>query len=404
MMTPIYFSGIHSGLSFVATRQIGDGGMANVYRAANPLGEPVAIKVLKNPSREMMDRFEREWTIAETLTHPNIIRTYSHDIDRNTGCPFIVMELLEGRTLYDFLSNQPGHRLSVKKAAEICLQVCGALLYIHSQQVFHRDLHFENVFLCKEEIDVGVPRVKVMDFGLARNPEAEYRGLGRHQKLTLPHVALGTPAFVAPEQGAGKPGYASDTYALGILLYYALEGRFPFPSHLSDPIEIIGWHIQGVPEEMTACTSLPMQQFIMKMLSKKPSERPSVASVSEELLRIIRPPELRSQSANMSPTIQMPIFVMSTVEDIPTQRMPTPEPSIPVMEPDQPTVKVVTPESSAVPQATQDVSQKVYIPRDLFYPDWPPRQNRSVSGEIGSSNRRKAPRTVLEMIRSLFKK
>src|SRR5262249_12330992 len=145
------------------------------------------------------------------------------------------------------------------------------LLYAHSRDtpLMHRDIKPANIFLSQDSQRPSEPVVKVMDFGLARDPNADSSGKGAKQKLTEAGMALGTFQFIAPEQCQGKPGLASDVYAFGVMLYLMAEGRFPFPEHLSDPLELIDWHKRGVPQEMTAGVPPVLKRLIFRMMAKR---------------------------------------------------------------------------------------------------------------------------------------
>jgi len=260
------------------TSRIAEGGMGAVYRAVDKDGRPVAVKLLSDRSKTMIDRFMREIAAVEDLNHPNIVQTLGHGEDREYG-PFIVMELLTGRTLEEVLGSRRYGRLSAEESSAIASQICGALIYAHSRELVHRDIKPENIFVCNEDPLL----IKVMDFGIARAPDADEKGTGPKKKLTEAGIALGTLQYIAPEQCRGKPGLASDVYALGIMLYLMIEGRFPFLDHLNKPEDLVAWHLHGIPREMTECRSPILKGLVLSMLAKKPIERPKLNEIQNRL-------------------------------------------------------------------------------------------------------------------------
>src|SRR5437870_7129977 len=182
---------------------VGRGGMGEVYRADDlKLGQPVALKFL--PERlahdpDRLARFHAEVRIARQISHPNVCRVY--DIDEADGQPFLTMEYIDGQDLAGLL-RQVG-RLPEEKGIEIARQLCLGLAAAHDQGVLHRDLKPANVLLD------GRGQVRVTDFGLA--------GLVEHASEA--DLRAGTPAYMAPEQLAGKEvSVRSDLFALGLLL------------------------------------------------------------------------------------------------------------------------------------------------------------------------------------------
>lgn len=260
--------------------------MGAVYRGHRLAADhpPVAIKLLIDRSEKMAARFEREIAVAEGLDHPHIVRTLDHGCDVRFG-PFIVMELLTGRTLDEVLGGRPYGRLAAEETAAIVSQICGALVYAQSRALVHRDIKPENIFIRGED-----PwRLKVMDFGIARAFDADEKGIGPRKKLTEAGIAVGTFRYIAPEQCLGRPGLASDVYALGVMTYLMIEGRYPFPDHLSEPEDFVAWHFHGIPRPMTECRSPVLQDLVLKMLAKKPKERPRPDEIRKHVNDILNP-------------------------------------------------------------------------------------------------------------------
>jgi eukaryotic-like serine/threonine-protein kinase len=210
---------------------LGAGGMGEVYRARDTrLERNVAIKVITSgyvgdPVR--VRRFEQEARAAGALNHPNVVTVF--DIGEHEGLPFVVMELLEGKTLRDWLGQAP---LPTRKAIAFATQVSRGLAAAHEKGIVHRDLKPENLFITADG------RVKILDFGLAKlmktdvaPPPGERQGEETlSASLTESGVVLGTAGYMAPEQIRGDPAdRRSDLFALGAIVYEMLSGASPFP-------------------------------------------------------------------------------------------------------------------------------------------------------------------------------
>ena len=205
-------------------RQIGQGGMGEVYRAHDPrLRRDVAIKVLPETfasDPERLRRFEQEARAASALNHPNILTV--HDVGVQGATHYLVTELLDGKTLRDALRDGP---LSIPQALDFGVQIARGLAAAHEQRIVHRDLKPENLFVTTDG------RIKILDFGLARlAPPRESESAETETKgLTRSGVLLGTVGYMAPEQVRGEEADArSDIFAFGCVLYEMLTGRRPF--------------------------------------------------------------------------------------------------------------------------------------------------------------------------------
>jgi serine/threonine protein kinase len=194
--------------------QLGKGGMGVVYRARDTkLDRPVAVKLLLvnlQDDGETRERFLREARAAGELNHRNIIKVY--DFGEEGGRAFMVMELLEGASLNEFLKEHPD--LSLDRKLQIMIGVCEGLAFSHTRSIVHRDLKPANLFITKDR------QVKVLDFGLARVASS---------KLTRTGLVFGTPDYMSPEQVRGKVvDERSDIFSLGAVFYQVLSGRKPF--------------------------------------------------------------------------------------------------------------------------------------------------------------------------------
>ena len=249
---------------------LGKGGMGEVYRADDlRLGQSVALKFLPeklSQEKSMLERFHREVRVARQISHPNVCRV--HDIAETKGQSFLSMEYIDGEDLATLLRRIG--RLPSDKAVEIASQLCGGLAAAHQEGVLHRDLKPANVM-----ID-GRGRAKITDFGLAGLAE-EFEGA---------EVRAGTPAYMAPEQLAGKEvSVKSDIYSLGLVLYELFTGKRVFKA--ATPDELMKLHesssLPSISEHVKEVDPL-VERVILRCLERDPQSRPnSVAQVAAAL-------------------------------------------------------------------------------------------------------------------------
>jgi serine/threonine protein kinase len=219
---------------FRIIRQVGRGGMGEVYEAEDLQLGTVALKTIRGgiaSSSDAFERFRQEVQLARRVSGPQVCRIHELYLLPASGghkaTAFLTMEYLDGITLYEKV-----HRdgpLPWKEALNITLEICEGLRLIHEKDVIHRDLKTGNIMLCKQ---AGVMRVVLMDFGLARDFAAdavEKCTSSQRPGKTLPQVIMGTPEYMAPEQFEAKPvSPATDIYALGIVLYELVTGLRPY--------------------------------------------------------------------------------------------------------------------------------------------------------------------------------
>jgi serine/threonine-protein kinase len=248
--------------------QLGRGGMGVVYRAVDTrLGRPVAIKV---SGERYSDHFEREARAVAALNHPNICTLY------DVGPDYLVMEFIEGETLRDRLRKGP---IPVPEALEYAAQIADALADAHAHGVIHRDLKPANIMLTKNG-------AKVLDFGIARRIALS----DRDATETIAGV-MGTPAYMSPEQAAGKQaGPEADLFSLGLILYEMITARLPVPGASLGATLDSGAQI-AIPALKRTGASVPagVDPLIHKLLERNPECRPRTAlEVKQQLLDLNR--------------------------------------------------------------------------------------------------------------------
>jgi len=251
------------GERYVIDRQIGEGGMATVYRAKDIKHErTVAIKVLRQELSVSLgaDRFLREIRVAANLQHPNILGLY--DSGEAEGLLFYVMPFVEGESLRDRLNRE--QQLPIQDALQIVREAAEALQYAHERGIVHRDIKPENILLLGGH-------ALVADFGIARAVSS-----ASEEKLTQTGMAIGTPHYMSPEQSLGSDHVdaRSDVYSLGCVLYEVLIGQPPFTGPNS--MAIMARHsMEVVPSLQVVRQSVPdeVEDVVMQALEKTPADR-----------------------------------------------------------------------------------------------------------------------------------
>jgi serine/threonine-protein kinase len=255
--------------------EIGRGGMAVVYRAQDlELSEQVALKVFRPTAYDEggIARFRQELKLSRRLSHVNITRFY--DLGVHAGHRYISMELLVGHSLEELA----GAPWMLRRGLDTLIQVCEGLEAAHAQGVIHRDIKPANLFLTREGI------AKIMDFGIARERKAT--------GLTQVGMIVGTPEYLSPEQIGGEPATeASDLYALGVVAYEMFTGRKPFVHDQLLPL--LQMHVTTAPappSQYRPGLDPGLEAVILKLLSKRPSERYASARALADALRALRDP------------------------------------------------------------------------------------------------------------------
>ncbi len=258
--------------------RLGGGGMGTVYRATHLLiDRPVALKVLSQRfvgDQTAQQRFRREARAAGRMQHPNAV-TVTDFGATDDGYLYIVMELLEGRTLRDLLAHEGP--LDPARAVSIMLQVCAAVGAAHDAGLIHRDLKPANIFI---EQRPNLPAiVKVLDFGVAKFAVEEHDD--DYKTLTQVGAIIGTPRYMSPEQcsGAAPLTPASDVYSLGIILYEMLTGAVPFSA--DTPLAVALKQVSETPRplhEIVLTIPADLEKVVLNALTKNPQERPQNAN------------------------------------------------------------------------------------------------------------------------------
>jgi serine/threonine-protein kinase len=264
-------------------RLIGEGGMGAVWAATNELTHRnFALKLIageKVPSKEARERLLREARVCGGLKHRNVVDLYDVGLTEE-GSPFLVMELLRGESLAQSLER--GGRLRPETAAGITMAIARGLRAAHRAGIVHRDLKPANVFL-HEEPEVGTV-VKILDFGVSRVIS------GDEIRRTSPGVAIGSPAYMSPEQATGAEAldHRADLWALGVVLFEMLSGVLPFegPTEYSVMTEIVHGRIPSVAEFVTGVDPR-LVSIVERCLQRSVSDRVESADEIIAALEVI---------------------------------------------------------------------------------------------------------------------
>lgn len=258
--------------------KIGSGGMADVYKAKDHvLNRLVAIKVLKqeySTDATFVKKFRVEAQSAAGLSHPNIVSVY--DVGEDDGVYFIVMELVQGITLKNYIDMKG--KLDIREALNISVQIASGLSAAHENRIIHRDIKPQNIIMSRDG------KVKVTDFGIAKVADS----------TTVTTIAAGTVHYISPEQARG--GYSderSDIYSLGITMYEMVTGRVPFEGETNVAVALM--HIQSEmvpPRKLEPSIPVSFEKIILKCTQKKPERRyASAKELIADLRKVLTHPD-----------------------------------------------------------------------------------------------------------------
>ncbi|MEZ4410535.1 MAG: serine/threonine-protein kinase [Polyangiales bacterium] len=270
------------GERYEIVRVLGQGGMGTVYEARHKiLGRPVAIKVLKPEvayNEQFSARFLQEAKSAAELHHRNIVELTDYGFFGDQ--PYMVMEFLRGESL-DSLLEREGP-LSPGRAVALIEPVLRALAMAHERGIVHRDIKPDNIFLV-DDSDGGEPTPKVVDFGIAKRQTTE-----ENVQLTTATMALGTPAYMSPEQimASKNATGAADQYAVGVTLYECLTGRYPFDADTINAFIVAKATQEAIPLQSLRPDLDPgLCAVVMRTLARKPEDRfANISALREALL------------------------------------------------------------------------------------------------------------------------
>ena len=257
-------------------KNIGEGGMANVYLANDTiLDRKVAVKVLRgdlSSDDKFIRRFQREALSVSNLSHPNIVEVY--DVGEEEGNHYIVMEYIEGKTLKQLLKKRES--LTLTEVIDIMTQLTDGIAHAHESYIIHRDIKPQNIMI----EDDG--RIKITDFGIAMALNAT--------QLTQTNSVMGSVHYLPPEQASGKSAsIKSDIYSLGILMYELLTGSVPFKG--DNAVEIALKHMKDkIPSIRKQDPSIPqsVENIILKAAAKNPRNRyDSAKEMHEDLIHCL---------------------------------------------------------------------------------------------------------------------
>ncbi len=290
------------GNRYEILEKIGSGGMATVYKAkCRVLNRYVAVKILKDEfanDAEFIKRFQVEAQSAASLSHPNIVSIF--DVGNDNGMHYIVMELIEGKTLKEII-NEKG-KLPWRDAVKIAAQIASGLSQAHKNHIIHRDIKPHNIIITKDGV------AKVTDFGIAKAVS--------NSTINAFGSTIGSVHYFSPEHARG--GYTdekSDIYSLGVVLYEMCTGKLPFDAET--PVSVAIKHLQEIPKEpieLNKDIPVGLNQIIMKAMQKEVSNRYATADdMYNDLMKLLKnPDDITLKNMNN----------IALTSEFPTQRVP----------------------------------------------------------------------------------
>jgi eukaryotic-like serine/threonine-protein kinase len=255
---------------------LGAGGMGSVYRASHTVhGGLYALKILTHFGPQSLNRFQREVDVLTQLEHKGIVRLIDFGVTSGFVY-FLVMEHATGPTLGRQVAEESN--FPVGKVAEIARQIADALVAMHFKSYVHRDLKPDNIVCAVGSAGIVV---KILDLGLVGNIDD---GNPTEDKLTKPGLIVGTPAYMAPEQIMNESiTDRVDIYSFGVILYLLLKGELPYSAQNNIDLFHKKYNKDPIPLDTTG----PVETMVMKMLSRRPEDRPSAVEVRDTMNQFI---------------------------------------------------------------------------------------------------------------------
>jgi eukaryotic-like serine/threonine-protein kinase len=348
---------------WVVERELGRGGMGAVYGVVHDeIGKRAALKIvharLLTPGFNA-DRMLLEAKVVNQVGHPNIVDIFETG-RLPDGRPYIVMERLEGQPL---AYRADDGKILPDQVIAILLQVCDALIAAHAAGIVHRDLKLDNVFLVDNPDDLATPRVKVLDWGIAKV-------LSHDVHHTVEGQLVGTPQYLAPEQARGaQVSPQTDVYSLGVMAYELFLEQLPFEAETS--AEIMAMHLRATPpppRELWPDIPAPLEELLLEMLAKSPDRRPTMLEVARRLEAIRE--ELRERQrqaflasptcATSAPPMSVSAIAASPIAAPPIAAPPIAEP--PIAAPPIAAPPIAEPRRSSAPQLVRPPMPPVVPP------------------------------------------
>ena len=278
---------------WIVERELGRGGMGAVYAVIHEeIGKRAALKVMHGRlvAGSSAERILLEARVVNAVGHPNIVDIFETGALED-GRPYIVMERLEGMPL-SYRADEG--KILPDQVIGILLQVCDALIAAHAASIVHRDLKLDNVFLIDNPDDPSTPRVKLLDWGIAKVISNDVRH-------TIEGQLVGTPQYLSPEQARGAAvSTQTDVYSLGVMAYELFLEQLPFEAETS--AEIMAMHLRATPpppSELWPDIPATLENLLLAMLAKHPDARPSMLTVAHTLEQLRGELEARKQSTRL---------------------------------------------------------------------------------------------------------